>query len=797
MVHVHLSMQSIFRFFMAVVLAFGLAGLSTQRAAAAPPDTTADLVYGQGGSMTTSEPIKGGLSAASLFFPIGVAVDGSGGLYVADMMNNRVLYIPAGGTTATRVYGQGGSFTSSTANNGGVNANSLNFNNNTMSAGGGVVLDGSGNLYVADTYNNRVLYFTVGSTTATRVYGQGGDFTTNTSHGGFDPTNLYNPLQCYTDPTLSANSLNHPYGLALDGSGNLYVADTWNSRVLYYPAGTTTATRLYGQGGSYTSCLPNDIASTPNADSLALPMGLALDGSGDLYVADTQNNRVLHYPAGSTTAEAVYGQGGSFTSTTANNGGVSANSLNTPSGLAADSSGNLYVSDTASNRVLYYPAGSTTATAVYGQGGSLTSNTNNNGGISANSLADPFGLALDSFGSLFVADTVNNRVLKYYATSVNPGTPSMEMTGNGNPITNGSLSPSPTNGTDFGNTVYPLGTVSHTFTILNSGTANLNLTDYALVTVSGSNAGDFSVTVLPSTPIGSGFSWTTFTVQFAPSALGTRSAVVNIGSDDSDNNPFSFAIQGTGVPASRTTAVRVYGQGGSMTTGIPNNGGLNAASLYFPIGVAVDGSGGLYVAEDGNNRVLYIPSGSTAATRVYGQGGSFTSSSANNGGVSANSLNFNNNTTSAGGGVVVDSSGNLYVADTYNNRVLYFTAGSTTATRVYGQGGDFTTNTSHGGFDPTDFGHPLQCYTDPTISANQPQSPNGPGPGQQRQPVRGRYVEQPGAVLPRRQHHCHAPLRAGRQFHLLLAQRNRLPYRRQPVPTDGPGPERQRQTLRG
>ena len=672
MIHKNSYGQSIFRFLMAVMLAFGMAGLSTQRAAAAPPDTTADLVYGQGGSMTTSEPIKGGLSAASLFFPIGVAVDGSGGLYVADMMNNRLLYIPAGSTTATRVYGQGGSFTSSTANNGGVSAISLNFNNNTQAAGGGVVLDSSGNLYVADTYNNRVLYFMAGSTTATRVYGQGGDFTTNTSHGGFDPTNP-NPLQCYTDPALSANSLNHPYGLALDGSGNLYVADTWNSRVLYYPAGSTTATRLYGQGGSFTSCLPNDIASTPNADSLALPMGLALDGSGDLYVADTQNNRVLRYPAGSTTAEAVYGQGGSFTTGDANKGGVvSADTLNTPSGLAADSSGNLYVSDTASNRVLYYPAGSTTATAVYGQGGSLTSNTTNNGGISANSLAYPFGLALDSFGSLFVVDTGNNRVLKYYATSVNPGTPSMEMTGNGNPITNGADTPSPTNGTDFGNTVYPLGTFSHTFTILNSGTANLNLTDYALVTVSGSNAGDFSVTVLPSTPIGPGFSWTTFTVQFAPSALGTRSAVVNIGSDDSDNNPFSFAIQGTGIPASRTTAVRVYGQGGSMTSGIPNNGGLNAASLYFPIGVAVDGSGGLYVAEDGNNRVLYIPAGNTTATRVYGQGGSFTSSTANNGGVSAISLNFNNATTSAGGGVALDSSGNLYVADTYNNRVLVF-----------------------------------------------------------------------------------------------------------------------------
>jgi hypothetical protein len=68
------------------------------------------------------------------------------------------------------------------------------------------------------------------------------------------------------------------------------------------------------------------------------------------------NDRVLFYPAGSTTATRVYGQGGSFTSNTANNGGISANSLSAPEGIALDSSGNLYVADQ-NNRVLFYPAG--------------------------------------------------------------------------------------------------------------------------------------------------------------------------------------------------------------------------------------------------------------------------------------------------------------------------------------------------------------------------------------------------------------------------------------------------------
>ena len=76
---------------------------------------------------------------------------------------------------------------------------------------------------------------------------------------------------------------------------------------------------------------------------------------------------MLFYPSGSTTATRVYGQLGSFTTNTPNNGGVSANSFCDPLGVALDSSGNLYVADYGNNRVLFYPAGSTTATRVYGQ----------------------------------------------------------------------------------------------------------------------------------------------------------------------------------------------------------------------------------------------------------------------------------------------------------------------------------------------------------------------------------------------------------------------------------------------
>jgi hypothetical protein len=177
-----------------------------------PPGThAADAVYGQGGSFTTGNL---GTTATSLNQPSAVAFDSVGNLYVADTFNSRVLYYPAGSTTATRVYGQGGSFSSNDANHGGVSANSLYYPF-------AVALDSVGNLYVADFYNNRVLYYPAGSTTATRVYGQGGDFTAHDANQGGGPGGA------------GANSLAGPAGVALDGSGNLYVADASNNRVLY------------------------------------------------------------------------------------------------------------------------------------------------------------------------------------------------------------------------------------------------------------------------------------------------------------------------------------------------------------------------------------------------------------------------------------------------------------------------------------------------------------------------------------------------------------------------------------
>ena len=312
---------------------------ATPHAYASATSPQAVTVYGQAGSFTTS---SSGISATTFNAPRGLALDSSGDLYVSEFNNNRVLYFPSGSTTATRVYGQAGSFTTGTANNGGISANSLH-------GPTGLALDSSGNLYVADDSNHRVLYYPAGTTTATRVYGQAGSFTSNTSNNG----------------GISANSLYSPNFITLDSSNNLYVTDYTNNRVLYYTSGSTTATRVYGQAGSFTSTTANN--GGISANSLNTPVGIDLDNSNNLYVADKGNNRVLYYASGSTTATRVYGQAGSFTSTTANNGGISANSLNLPQGLTLDSSNNLYIADATNNRVLYYPTGARRPPASMGK----------------------------------------------------------------------------------------------------------------------------------------------------------------------------------------------------------------------------------------------------------------------------------------------------------------------------------------------------------------------------------------------------------------------------------------------
>ena len=292
----------------------------------------------------------------------------------------------------------------------------------------GVAVDTTGHLYVTDSDNSRVLgwrnvsSFSNGQA-ADLVLGQpdfnSGDATRTVFSGSPAPGTL-----CY------------PEGLAVDGAGNLYIADTVNTRVVEYnapfsacasfPCVGGNANAVFGQAGSFTaaSCGTGKIA-------LCFPGAVAVDSSANLYISDTGNNRVLEFntPLASMTpntiADVVFGQNGSFSSNACNDGtasgdvnGAGPDSLCHPSGVLVDNIGNLFIADTNNNRVLEYntPLNSgsgesgavdTLADMVFGQLGSFTS-------IGCNiKLCDPTSVAIDSDGNFFIADSGNSQIKEY------------------------------------------------------------------------------------------------------------------------------------------------------------------------------------------------------------------------------------------------------------------------------------------------------------------------------------------------------------------------------------------------
>ena len=370
-------------------------------------DTTADIVFGQGGSFTSAGENLGGVSAESLSHPGGLALDASGNLYVADRANNRILEYDSPLTTdliADRVFGQGGDFSTGDCNKESLSAASLCIPN-------AIALDDNGNLYVADEGNHRVLAYATPlstDTVADLVFGQDNSFTSNSLLG------------C-SSSAVTAASLCYPMAAVADPSGNIYVAEHNHSRVVEYDSPWTTdrvADRVYGQGGDFTKSGCN--SARLGAATLCYPRQLGMDGAGSLYVGDTSNHRVLKFdsPLQDNMADYVFGQSGSFTTRTCGlpgTGVLTADTLCDPWQPFVDASGRLLVADIAASRILEYdePTSDWTADQVYGQGGDFRANTCNMGGVSADTLCWAEGVAVDQSGNVYVADSYNNRVLVY------------------------------------------------------------------------------------------------------------------------------------------------------------------------------------------------------------------------------------------------------------------------------------------------------------------------------------------------------------------------------------------------
>jgi sugar lactone lactonase YvrE len=238
--------------------------------------------------------------SASFNNPTGVAVDESGNVYVADQSNDLIRKISPTGDVTTLA----GNPTWGAVNGNGTSA-SFDFPS-------GVAVDGSGYVYVADKNNSLI-----------RKISPTGDVTTLAGTG--------NPGAVNGNGTLA--SFNFPNGVAVDGSGNVYVADK-NNHLIRKISPTGDVTTLAGTGN------PGAVNGNGTLASFNFPYGVAVDGSGNVYVAD-QNNHLIRKisPTGDVTTLAGTGSPGAV------NGNGTLASFNNPAGVAVDGSGNVYVAD--------------------------------------------------------------------------------------------------------------------------------------------------------------------------------------------------------------------------------------------------------------------------------------------------------------------------------------------------------------------------------------------------------------------------------------------------------------------
>jgi sugar lactone lactonase YvrE len=520
------------------------------------------------------------------------------------------------------------------------NANILSQTNGTGGAARffnptSVAVDSSGNVYVADGGDHTVRKITSGGsvTTLAGSSGQAGS----------------------TDGTGSGALFLYPYAVAVDTSGNVYVADSGNNNVRRItPAGNVET--LAGNAG-----LTGSADGTGSAATFNQPQGITVDSSGNVYVSDTNNGTIRKV----TQAGVVTTIAGEAGQTGSSDGSGSSARFNYPAGLGVDSSGNVYIADFDNDTVrMMTPGGAvTTIAGTAGVSGSA------NGQGTAAQFNHPLAVALDGSGNIYVIDTSNQTVREIAvggSVSTLAGTAGIGGQANGSGAAAQFFYPAGIASTASG-VLYVADTGNHLIRALASGSVS------SLAGAAGS----------PGDANGTG-SAALFDYPHGVATNGSGTVVIA----DAGNNLIRVSTAAGVV----TTLAGIGGIAGSA------NGTGTAASFNAPAGVAIDASGNVYVADTGNSTIRKIAPGGAVTTLagVAGQTGSSDGTGA--------AATFNQPQ-----GVAVDSSGNVYVADTNNDTIRKITSGGTVTT-LAGSAGQ--TGSGNGAGGSARFNHPYDVAVD-------------------------------------------------------------------------------------
>jgi len=445
--------------------------------------------YGSGGQLA----IDGGApttvftsTATSTPSVPAVAVSSNGTVYIADPGNNRIVVQPSGGGAATTV-GTG------------------------LKGPMGVAVDATGNVYISDTGNNRIVE--VAATGTQTVLGA---------------------VLAVGSPAYPQYSFNGPQGIAVDTTGNVYVADTGNAKVVEIPSN-------FVLGGA------TPLLQYAGAPQFVSPVAVAVDKNGTLYVADTKGFQIVEIPPGGGDLTNPLGTTLPFPGTAANVIGTG-NFLTTPNGVAVDGGGNLYVSDSAANTVTEVP----TTGVPNGSPFALT----------LPGLKSPAGIALDANGNVYVADSGNGRVL-----FDNRQSPTVQ----------------------FGTVAQDQPAATAPLTVTNIGTLPVTLTS-PFTAVTGTANPAYTLTNTCVSPLLAGATCT-ITPSFLPTSDGTQTETFSV-----NGGTQTVTLVGTGAPplVSTTTTLSAsvnpiaYGQSASVTATVSPASGTTTPT--GTVALTIDGS---------------------------------------------------------------------------------------------------------------------------------------------------------------------------------------------------------------
>ncbi len=551
------------------------------------PSTTGTIVTAVGNGTAGYDGDYGPATAAELNGPSGMAFDSAGDLFFTDFYENVVREVVKATGDIITVAGDGTAGYS--GDNGPATTAELDYPD-------GVAFDSAGDLFIADSGNNVVR----------EVVKATGDIITVAGNGtaGYKGDN---------GPATAAE-LNDARTVAVDSAGDLFIADYDNSVIREVVKATGDIITVAGDG---TAGYSGDNGPATGAE-LNHPFFIALDSASDLFIADTENNRIREVIKSSGDIITVAGNG--TASDSGDGGPATAAGLGDPHGVAFDSAGDLFIVEQSYNVVREVVKATGDIITVAGNG--TAGYSGDNGPATAAELDNPYRVAIDSAGDLFIADGFNHVVREV--------TPAVTVT----------ISPS---------------SALPTLTALVASTASAAIGQSVTftATVSDLSAGG-------ATPNAGTVTFSDQTGTIGSETLVDGVATFTISSLAVGTNTITASYGGTASFAPSTTGTIVTAAGNGTAGYQGDNGPATAAELDVPYGLAVDSAGDLFFADKLNNVVREVVKATGDIITVAGNG---TAGYSGDGGpATAAELNLPRD-------VAIDSAGDLFISDTNNNVV--------------------------------------------------------------------------------------------------------------------------------